>query len=116
MKIKSVSFEDYALARVGNEDKSYGEIIDIAWKSSNESLKIKKYCDDAIFFVAIGALSFVVAKSFTIYPPMPLVGDFEPTNLVAIKEAVSDIIKSEHISMFNRTFLDSFAKLLAFGL
>lgn len=42
MKIKSITFEDYALAKKGNEHKSYGEIFDIAWENSEEGIRARE--------------------------------------------------------------------------
>lgn len=59
---KSVSFEDYALARVGNEDKTYGEVLDIAWENSKER---KEQMEDLI--------SKIVLVSFVALIPIQLV-------------------------------------------
>lgn len=42
MKVKSITFYDYALAKKGNEHKSYSEIFDIAWKNSDEGLRVRE--------------------------------------------------------------------------
>lgn len=36
MKTKIITFEDYALAKIGNENKPYGEIFEIAWRRTDE--------------------------------------------------------------------------------
>lgn len=113
---KSVSFEDYALAKAGNEDKSYSEIMDIAWKNSRGDSKIKKYFSDVAFVAAIGAVSFIAVKSVTLYSPMPIAGAFEPQDLVTIKEVISSAIKPEHISTFTDKFIETFARLSILGL
>lgn len=61
MKIKTVSFEDYALAKIGNENKSYGEIIDIAWRNSEEYLSIKKSRQKTIKFLSIGCFALLTS-------------------------------------------------------
>lgn len=42
MKVKSVSFEEYTSATIGNEGKRYGEIINIAWKNTDEAKHRRK--------------------------------------------------------------------------
>lgn len=60
MKVKSVSFEEYSLARMGNEDKRYGEIIDIAWKNTDES-KLRKKSVERLASSLIHAYIFIKA-------------------------------------------------------
>lgn len=67
MKVKSVSFSDYALAKIGNENKSYGEIIDIAWRNSEEYLRSKKSRQKTIKFLSIGC--FALLTSTLIFSP-----------------------------------------------
>lgn len=42
MKVKSITFYDYALAKKGNEHKSYSEIFDIPWKNSDKGLRVRE--------------------------------------------------------------------------
>lgn len=43
MRTKTITFEHYTFAKKGNEDKSYNEIFEIAWKRTDEyKVKIAK--------------------------------------------------------------------------
>lgn len=64
MKMKTISFEEYALAKIGNENKSYSDIFNIAWKNSEEGLRNKRLKHNILKALSVGCFSFVAYSLF----------------------------------------------------
>lgn len=67
MKTKAITFEEYAVYKKGNEDKSYGEIFDLAWKNSQEGRLRQKYNQNIVRFLSIGGTVLLVS-TFVLSP------------------------------------------------
>lgn len=67
MKMKSVTFEDYAKAKIGNESKTYGQLIDIAWRNSEEGLRLKKSRQKTVKIFTVGCLA-VLSSTLVLSP------------------------------------------------
>lgn len=98
MKMKSVTLEEYFKSKEGNENKSYGELIDIAWENSEERMKQKLYGDTIFLLVAFCGASYVFAKTPDLFLPMPLSGDNFIKELRGINNILSKLAHFE--SMF----------------
>lgn len=67
MRVKSVTYEDYTKAKIGNENKGYGDIIDIAWRNSPEGKRIKE--SRKKIFIAVSFGCFVLLPSVLALAP-----------------------------------------------
>lgn len=63
-KMKTISFEEYALAKIGNENKSYNDIFNIAWKNSEEGLRRKRLRQNTLKALSVGCFSLIACGLF----------------------------------------------------
>lgn len=69
MKTKTITFEDYALAKEGNENKPYGEIFEIAWRRTDEYKTKKARQQKAIKVLGLASCGIIFTWFSVIFSP-----------------------------------------------